>query len=428
MKHTPIKAVKGFNDCLPGTAAHWRATESALIDVLSSYSYQEVRLPIVERAALFSRAIGDVTDIVEKEMYSFNDRSDPPELLTLRPEGTAGMVRALNEHNLARGNAPRVWYMGPMFRYERPQKGRYRQFHQLGVEVFGLSGPDIDVELILITRAFWKRLGLGGLTLEINTLGESAERAAFKAALKVYLEARKDQLDEDSQRRLSSNPLRILDSKSAQTQQLLKSAPKLMDFLGEQSLKDFTELKVLLDSLGVSYVINPHLVRGLDYYNKFVFEWTTDQLGAQATVCAGGRYDTLVDQLASAQIKSVPTTPAVGFAMGLERLMLLLEQAGEAETLDNPHFYLVAAEEHYAAGVLLAEKLREKHPEWRLRMGSAASVKSQMKKADQCGARYALILGESEVLEQNVTLKNLSTAEQTTITQDALMNEFSLLS
>ena len=291
-----------------------------------------------------------------------------------------------------------------------------------------MSGPDIDVELILITRAFWKRLGLDGLTLEINTLGESAERAAFKTALKDYLEARKDQLDEDSQRRLDSNPLRILDSKSAQTQQLLKSAPKLMDFLGEQSLKDFAELKALLDSLGVSYVINPHLVRGLDYYNKFVFEWTTDQLGAQATVCAGGRYDTLVDQLASAQIKPVPTTPAVGFAMGLERLMLLLEQAGEADALDHPHFYLVAAQEHYADGVLLAEKLREKRPEWRLRMGSASSVKSQMKKADQCGARYALILGESEVLEKNVTVKNLSTAEQSTITQEALMNEFSLFS
>ena len=408
-----IVAIKGFNDILPNQTTAWRYLEYQLASLMDTYGYQQIRLPIVEQTGLFKRAIGDATDIVEKEMYTFFDKGDPPDSLTLRPEGTAGCVRAMLEHNLLRGAAPRVWYIGPMFRYEKPQKGRYRQFHQFGVETFGVATPDIDAELILMTARLWQRLGMSDkVQLELNTLGESAERADYKQALVSYLTTHKAELDEDSQRRLSTNPLRILDSKNDKTQQILEQAPKLHDFLGEETLAHFNQLKAYLNAAGIAYVINQKLVRGLDYYNKTVFEWTTTHLGAQGTVCAGGRYDGLVGQLKG---KPEQSAPAVGFALGMERLLLLLEQSMQFKTNDCDVF-LLADPNCQMQAMVLAEKLRsefeQQHRVLRLKTGSQGSLKSQMKKADQAGATLALILGERELQNSEIMIKTLATGEQ----------------
>ena len=412
-----IVAIKGFNDTLPTHTAAWRSLEQQLASLMDAYGYQQIRLPIVEQTGLFKRAIGDATDIVEKEMYTFFDKGTPPESLTLRPEGTAGCVRAMLEHNLLRGATPRVWYVGPMFRYEKPQKGRYRQFHQFGVETFGVATPDIDAELILMTARLWKRMGVAGqVQLELNTLGEADERAEYRAALVEFLTQHKDALDEDSQRRLTTNPLRILDSKSETTQKILEHAPKLHDFLKQDSIDHFQQLQQYLKDAGVEFVINQKLVRGLDYYNKTVFEWTTTMLGSQGTVCAGGRYDGLVGQLKSKADQSVP---AVGFAMGMERLLLLLEQVSPAQAQSDCDVFLLAEPAYQAQALVLAEKMRDQlealNSPIRLKTGSQGSMKSQMKKADQSGARYALILGEREWTSQQLLVKELATAEQSQV-------------
>ncbi|MBP6190970.1 MAG: histidine--tRNA ligase [Acinetobacter sp.] len=412
-----IVAIKGFNDTLPTHTAAWRSLEQQLASLMDAYGYQQIRLPIVEQTGLFKRAIGDATDIVEKEMYTFFDKGTPPESLTLRPEGTAGCVRAMLEHNLLRGATPRVWYVGPMFRYEKPQKGRYRQFHQFGVETFGVATPDIDAELILMTARLWKRMGVAGqVQLELNTLGEADERAEYRAALVEFLTQHKDALDEDSQRRLTTNPLRILDSKSETTQKILEHAPKLHDFLKQDSIDHFQQLQQYLKDAGVEFVINQKLVRGLDYYNKTVFEWTTTMLGSQGTVCAGGRYDGLVGQLKGKADQSVP---AVGFAMGMERLLLLLEQVSPAQEQRDCEVFLLAEPAYQAQALVLAEKMRDQlealNSPIRLKTGSQGSMKSQMKKADQSGARYALILGEREWTSQQLLVKELATAEQSQV-------------
>ncbi len=412
-----IVAIKGFNDILPTQTAAWRSLEQQLASLMDAYGYQQIRLPIVEQTGLFKRAIGDATDIVEKEMYTFFDKGNPPESLTLRPEGTAGCVRALLEHNLLRGATPRVWYMGPMFRYEKPQKGRYRQFHQFGVETFGVATPDIDAELILLTARLWKRMGVADkVQLELNTLGETDERAEYRAALVEFLNQHKDALDEDSQRRLTTNPLRILDSKIESTQKILENAPKLHDFLKEDSINHFQQLQQYLTEAGIEFVINQKLVRGLDYYNKTVFEWTTTMLGSQGTVCAGGRYDGLVGQLKGKADQSVP---AVGFAMGMERLLLLLEQVEQAKTVRDCEIFLLAEPAYQAKALVLAEKIRDQleaaNSPIRLKTGSQGSMKSQMKKADQSGAIFAMILGEREWESQQLLIKELATAEQSQV-------------
>ena len=412
-----IVAIKGFNDTLPTQTAAWRRLEQHLASLMDAYGYQQIRLPIVEQTNLFKRSIGDATDIVEKEMYTFLDKGNPPESLTLRPEGTAGCVRAMLEHNLLRGAAPRVWYVGPMFRYEKPQKGRYRQFHQFGVETFGVATPDQDAELILMTARLWKRMGVANkVQLELNTLGESDERANYRAALVEFLESHKADLDEDSQRRLGTNPLRILDSKEARTQQILENAPKLHDFMGEETMAHFAQLQQYLTDAGVTFVINQKLVRGLDYYNKTVFEWTTTLLGSQGTVCAGGRYDGLVGQLKG---KPEQTVPAVGFAMGMERLLLLLEQVEDLTPVRDCEIFLVSDPATQGKALVLAEQIRDQfelaNSHIRLKVGSQGSMKSQMKKADQAGALFAVIFGEREQSAQQVLVKELAIAEQTEV-------------
>ena len=412
-----IVAIKGFNDILPAQTAAWRNLEQQLASLMDAYGYQQIRLPIVEQTGLFKRAIGDATDIVEKEMYTFFDKGNPPESLTLRPEGTAGCVRAMLEHNLLRGATPRVWYVGSMFRYEKPQKGRYRQFHQFGVETFGIATPDIDAELILMTARLWKRMGVSDkVQLELNTLGETDERAEYRAALVEYLNQHKDALDEDSQRRLSTNPLRILDSKSESTQKILENAPKLHDFLKQDSIDHFQQLQQYLTDAGVEFVINQKLVRGLDYYNKTVFEWTTTMLGSQGTVCAGGRYDGLVGQLKGKADQSVP---AVGFAMGMERLLLLLEQVDQQNEVRECDIFLLSEPAYQAKALVLAEQIRDQleaeNSSVRLKTGSQGSMKSQMKKADQSGAIFAVILGEREWESQQLLVKQLATGEQTQV-------------
>ena len=409
-----IVAIKGFNDVLPTQTAAWRRLEQHLASLMDAYGYQQIRLPIVEQTHLFKRSIGDATDIVEKEMYTFFDKGNPPESLTLRPEGTAGCVRAMLEHNLLRGANPRVWYVGPMFRYEKPQKGRYRQFHQFGVETFGVATPDQDAEVILLTARLWKRMGVSDkVQLELNTLGELDERAEYRAALVEFLNAHKADLDEDSQRRLTTNPLRILDSKDAKTQQILENAPKLHDFLKEDSMNHFAQLQQYLTDAGIPFVINQKLVRGLDYYNKTVFEWTTTHLGSQGTVCAGGRYDGLVGQLKGKPDQSVP---AVGFAMGMERLLLLLEQLEDNTPIRECELFLLSDPVTQGKALVLAEQIRDQleatNSTIRLKTGSQGSMKSQMKKADQSGAVYALIFGEREAEAQQVLIKELATAEQ----------------
>ncbi|HDZ56569.1 MAG TPA: histidine--tRNA ligase [Pseudomonas xinjiangensis] len=408
-----------MNDILPVDSALWQYLEKTVADLLGGYGYQQIRLPIVESTELFKRSIGEVTDIVEKEMYTFADRNG--DSLTLRPEGTAGCVRAMLEHGLLGGGVShKVWYTGPMFRHERPQKGRYRQFHQIGVEAFNLAGPDIDAELIILSWRLWQKLGLAeAVTLELNSLGSSADRARYREALVDYLRARFDQLDEDSQRRLESNPLRVLDSKNADTQALLVEAPALADFLSDEAREHFAGLRALLDAAGVPYIINPRLVRGLDYYGLTVFEWVTDKLGAQGTVCAGGRYDILVEQMGG------KPAPAVGFAMGMERLLLLIETLGKvpAELARQVDLYLVMlGDAAVSAGFQLAEQLRDALPGVRLVVHcGGGSFKSQFKKADKSGALYALILGEDEAAAQQIGLKPLrDRTEQENIPWQAL--------
>ncbi|WP_286796866.1 histidine--tRNA ligase [Psychrobacter sp. UBA6291] len=419
-----IKAIKGFNDILPEQSAKWLHLESILADVLGRYGYEHIRLPIVEQTDLFARAIGGATDIVEKEMYSFTDKSEPPTPLALRPEGTAGSVRAVIEHNLLRGDTPKLWYIGPMFRYERPQKGRYRQFHQLGVESFGSALPDADAELIAMTHLMWQELGLKDeMRLELNSLGELDERHAYREALVAYLTDKQEQLDEDSKRRLTTNPLRILDSKEASTQALLAEAPKLAEFLGAESKAHFEQVQAYLTALGIEFEINPHLVRGLDYYNKTVFEWVTDKLGSQATVCAGGRYDGLVGQLKSigtSDDKAVKSEPAVGFAMGLERLLLLIDAVSPIAELPACDIFVVAHPEVYSAGISYAQALRYSRPDLRVKMASATSLKAQMKKADKSGAALTVIIAQQELDDNTISIKDMQTGEQKTVAQDWL--------
>jgi histidyl-tRNA synthetase len=400
-----------MNDILPGETAYWQFLERTVAGVLASYGYGEIRLPLVEKTALFKRSIGEVTDIVEKEMYTFDDRNG--DSMTLRPEGTAGCVRAAIQQGLL-GIPQRLWYSGPMFRYERPQKGRQRQFHQTGVEAFGIPTPDMDAELILLCARLWRRLGLADcVELQLNSIGSAAARAAYRTALVEFLQARVALLDEDSQRRLHSNPLRILDSKNPQTQALLDGGPNLEDFLDDEARADFARLCELLAASGVQYSVNRRLVRGLDYYNKTVFEWVTGKLGAQGTVCAGGRYDGLVQQLGG------KATPAVGCAMGMERLVLLLMEQGVAVVAPTVDVYVVAvgsAAERIALATV--ESLRETQPQWRIvQHTGGGSFKSQLKKADKSGARAALIWGEDEVATQTVTVKSLrdESAAQVTV-------------
>ncbi|MFL6655562.1 MAG: histidine--tRNA ligase [Sulfurifustis sp.] len=378
-----IQAVRGMNDLLPEDVVHWRRVEAVARDVLHAYGYRELRLPVVERTELFARSIGSHTDIVEKEMYSFEDRNG--ERLTLRPEGTAGCVRAGIENGLLYNQVQRWWYAGPMFRHERPQKGRYRQFHQIGVEAYGMTGPDVDAELILLSARFWKALGLTGLRLELNTLGTPESRSRYRDRLVDYLRQRMDALDEDSRRRLDVNPLRVLDSKNPEMQELIRAAPSLLDDLDDASRVHFEGLTSLLDRAGVGYVINPRLVRGLDYYTRTVFEWLTDRLGAQSAVCAGGRYDGLVELLGG------KPTQAVGFAIGLERLVELLRQDVPATADDTPHVCVIpVASERAGDALLLAERLRDRG--LRVECQYAGSLKSGLKRADKIGARYAVLL------------------------------------
>ncbi len=417
-----LQAIRGMNDILPEQTPLWRYFEGTVANLLDGYGYRQIRMPIVEATELFKRSIGEVTDIVEKEMYTFDDRNG--DSLTLRPEGTASCVRAVLEHGISGGGqVQKLWYIGPMFRHERPQKGRYRQFHQIGIEVFNLDGPDIDAELIIMTWRLWGLLGLrNAVTLELNSLGTSEARANYREALVEFLSARLDQLDEDSKRRLSSNPLRILDTKVPETQALLVDAPKLADHLDEASKVHFEGLKARLDAAGIPYVINPKLVRGLDYYSKTVFEWVTDKLGAQGTVCAGGRYDGLVEQMGG------KPTAGVGFAMGIERLVLLLETLEQvpsdiARQVDV--YFCAFGETAELQALVLAEQLRDRLPGLRLQMNAGAgSFKSQFKKADKSGALFALILGEDELAQQVVGLKPLrDNGEQQHISWAALSEQ-----
>jgi histidyl-tRNA synthetase len=401
-----IRAVRGMNDILPDETPHWRLLEQTVSRLLASYGYGEIRLPLVEKTELFSRSIGEVTDIVEREMYSFDDRNG--DSLTLRPEGTAGCVRAVIQQGLL-AVPQRLWYSGPMFRYERPQKGRQRQFQQMGVESFGVASPDMDAEHILLCARLWQELGLADcIQLQINSIGSNTARRAYREALVSYLEAHNEDLDEDSQRRLHSNPLRVLDSKNPQTQALLDGAPMLADYLDEESRDDFAQLRELLTAAGVEYVVNQRLVRGLDYYNKTVYEWVTDRLGAQGTVCGGGRYDNLVEQLGG------KTTPAIGFAMGMERLVLLMLETATVDATPSPRaqadIYAVAVgDAAHKVALATVESLRTQ-------LGAAVAIvqhvgggsfKSQLKRADKSGARVALIWGEDEVHAQSVTVKEL---------------------
>ncbi|QXB59931.1 histidine--tRNA ligase [Pantoea agglomerans] len=408
-----IQAIRGMNDYLPADTALWQRIEGVLKQTLASYGYSEIRLPLVEQTPLFKRAIGEVTDVVEKEMYTFEDRNG--ESLTLRPEGTAGCVRAGIEHGLLYNQEQRLWYMGPMFRYERPQKGRYRQFYQIGVEVFGLQGPDIDAELIMLNARWWKALGISEhVRLELNSIGSLEARAHYRDALVAFLEQHKEVLDEDCKRRMYTNPMRVLDTKNPDIQQLLNDAPQLGDYLDDESREHFSGLCALLDDARISYTVNQRLVRGLDYYNRTVIEWVTDSLGSQGTVCGGGRYDGLVEQLGGR------ATPAVGFAMGMERLVLLVQAVNpEFEPTSNVDVYVIASGQGVqSAAMQLAEKLRDEAPELRLMTNfGGGNFKKQFARADKWGARVALVLGEDEVKAGQVVIKDLRRGEQQTLDQ-----------
>jgi histidyl-tRNA synthetase len=415
-----IQAIRGMNDVLPDSTPMWRYIEQNIVDCLSRYGYQEIRFPYIENTQLFKRTIGEVTDIVEKEMYTFNDLNG--DSLTLRPEGTAGCVRACIENGLLYNQQQKLWYMGPMFRHERPQKGRYRQFNQFGVEAFGMAGSAIELELISICHRLWKQLGFAdSVHLQINTLGELAERHHYKTKLVAYLREHFDILDEDSKRRLDRNPLRVLDSKNPDLQELINNAPKLIDVLDEPSRNHFQSFCKGLDALKIPYTINPFLVRGLDYYGHTVFEWVTDKLGSQATVCAGGRYDILVEQIGG------PATPAVGFALGIERILLLMETLGltRPESHALSLFIIATNEEAVVQGLVLAEAIRNNYPTIEIIVNTAGGgFKSQFKKADKSGARFALILGDDELANNQVSIKDLrSGVEQVTIEQSKI-NDF----
>lgn len=401
-----------MNDCLPTQSPLWQKVEGVVKNVISAYGYSEVRMPIVEMTHLFSRAIGEVTDVVEKEMYTFEDRNG--DSLTLRPEGTAGCVRSGIENGLLYNQEQRLWYMGPMFRHERPQKGRYRQFHQCGVEVFGLDGPDVDAELIMMTARLWRELGIAQhVRLELNSIGSLEARANYRTALIDYLEQYQNVLDEDCKRRMYINPLRVLDSKNPDVQAILGDAPQLSDYLDAESKQHFAGLCELLDAAGIEYTVNQRLVRGLDYYNRTVFEWITESLGSQGTVCGGGRYDGLVEQLGG------KPTPAVGFAMGLERLVLMMETLGNTDVRRSVDVYMVTAGEGtMMAGMKLAEQLREQVPGLRVMTHfGGGNFKKQFKRADKVGAAIALVLGEDEVAAQTVVVKDLAGGEQNTVAQ-----------
>ncbi len=405
-----------MNDILPPESARWERFEAAVRTVMARYGYQAFRTPIVEPTALFVRGLGEVTDIVEKEMYSFEDSMNGDKL-TLRPEATAGMVRAVNEHNALYNGPLRVWQMGPMFRHERPQKGRYRQFHQLDVEAFGLAGPDVDAELILMVRALWAELGLRvgeHLSLELNSLGQAPERAAHRAALIAHFEAHADALDDDARRRLHSNPLRILDSKNPAMQSVIASAPRLMDYLGEASVRHFDGVRAILDAAGLPYTVNPRLVRGMDYYNLTVFEWVTPHLGSQSTVCGGGRYDQLIESLGG------KPAPGVGFGLGIERLLLLLEAVVPPAPAAVPDAYAVVPDSETAPLVLpVLEQLRASGLSVLMHAGGG-SMKSQFKRADASGARVALIFGADELAAGQVAVKPLRQADGSGAAQQLL--------
>jgi histidyl-tRNA synthetase len=397
-----IQSIRGMNDLLPAEVSSWQYVEDTLRQLVQVYGYEEIRFPIVEKTALFKRSIGEVTDIVEKEMYTFDDRNG--DSLTLRPEGTAACVRAGIQHGMLANQQQRLWYMGPMFRHERPQKGRYRQFHQFGVEVFGLTGPDIDAELIYMTARFWQMLGLqDSVTLQLNSLGTRESRSHYWTILSEYLMAHKSQLDEDSLRRLNTNPLRILDSKNPKMQALIEQAPRLMDYLDDESRQHFDKLCDYLQAAGINSEINTRLVRGLDYYTKTVFEWVTDKLGAQGTICAGGRYDGLVKQLGGRETK------AVGFAVGLERLVSLVEQSRIDKYIKQPHAVIVTlGERAQIAGMAMSEQLRTQIPKVRIfNIYGSGSLKSQMKRADKSQAQIALILADNELDNHTITVKYL---------------------
>jgi histidyl-tRNA synthetase len=411
-----IQAIRGMNDTLPEQTPVWQKLETLLRSVVSSYGYSEIRMPIVESTALFKRSIGEVTDIVEKEMYTFDDNGDS---LTLRPEGTASCVRAGNEHGLLYNQERRMWYMGPMFRHERPQKGRYRQFNQFAIETFGIATPDIDAEVILLSARLWKALGIDShVELQLNSLGSNEARALYKEALVSYLALHEDKLDDDSKRRMKTNPLRVLDSKNKDVQAVLVNAPKLSEHLDDESVAHFKKLQQYLDAAGISYVINERLVRGLDYYNRTVFEWVTSSLGAQGTICAGGRYDGLVEQLGG------KATPAVGFAMGLERIVLMLNELelnGDVAK-DVDIYSVLVGEDTDIAGFKMAELIRSELPQLKMMHHcGAGNFKKQMKRADKSGARIALIIGENELQDNCVTIKDLQgNAEQQTVVMDTL--------
>lgn len=409
-----IKTIKGMHDILPQDISLWQHLEATSSKVFSAYGYTEIRTPVLEKTALFVHSIGESTDIVEKEMYAFEDRGG--EHIALRPEGTAGVVRAAIENGLLYGQPQRLWYRGAMFRRERPQRGRTRQFHQIGIEVFGLSGPDIDAEIILMGQRLWQSLGLTGLRLEINSLGSSAERADYRGKLVAYLELRFAELDEDSQRRLKRNPLRILDTKNPKTRELLKDAPVLQDSFGTDSRNYMDKLLTTLDSMGVCYTVNPFLVRGLDYYSQTVFEWITDELGAQGTICAGGRYDGLVEQ------RSGKPWPGIGFAMGEERLVELLKLQSAGSTRSADVFFVLMGKGTELAGLKIAEQLRTEIPGLRLQSNmGGGSFKSQFKRADRSGAEYALILAEGELDSASITIKPLrGQGEQVNMPQSEL--------
>ncbi|MGI1678584.1 MAG: histidine--tRNA ligase [Cellvibrionaceae bacterium] len=419
-----IQSLRGMNDCLPTETPVWQYLESTVSRLFSRYGYREIRFPLVENTELFKRSIGEVTDIVEKEMYTFKDLSD--ESITLRPEGTACCVRACEQNGLLYNQIQKLWYQGPMFRYEKPQKGRLRQFHQMGAEVFGLSNPDVDAELILMTARLWRELGIDDVvTLQINSLGSLEARNKYKAKLVEFLEGIRGQLDEDSQRRIDSNPLRVLDSKNKATQALIKDAPDLLDYLDDESNKHFAQLKRILDSSGIKYEVNSRLVRGLDYYCKTVFEWVTDALGAQGTVCAGGRYDGLVEQLGG------KSTPGVGFAMGVERLVLLLKERKVIPEYvgSDIDVYVCYEPDYLSHAIKVAEDLREMIPSIRVQTHSGSgSFKNQMKKADKSGAKLALLLGETEMQSSTVTVKWLREDKpQLQLNEDRLIAELSTI-
>ena len=420
----PIQAIRGMNDCLPNETAQWQQVESVIRQTVASYGYSEIRFPIVEFTDLFKRSVGEVTDIVEKEMYTFDDRNG--DSLSLRPEGTAVCVRAANQGALLYNQQQRLWYTGPMFRHERPQKGRYRQFHQFGVESYGFAGADMDAEVIMLSARLWQAFGISEhLTLEINSLGSNEARGDYTKALVAFLEQHKDKLDEDSVRRLDTNPLRILDSKNPDVQAVLTDAPKLSEYLDEESVQLFDELKQRLDAVGIKYIVNEKLVRGLDYYNRTVFEWITESLGSQGTVLAGGRYDGLVEQLGG------KPTPAVGFAMGIERLVLLLQTLGVLkEPTSTADVYMVAAGSGTEIkAVEIAEQLRQGLPQVRVVSHcGGGNFKKQMKRADKVGASIALILGEDELNNGQITVKNLrEKGEQQTVGWDELAQRIETL-